>query len=126
MAESTVQDGREMRMIGEIEAVHILSAQDAASQNLMLGSYLKLYMERCRDQRRLDAKTIKAYRCDIIQFMAWLDEGRFEFDRESMRSYVAHLNHKWSASTVRRKLASLKAWGELAEARAADDRGEPV
>ena len=110
MAESTVQDGREMRMIGEIEAVHILSAQDAASQNLMLGSYLKLYMERCRDQRRLDAKTIKAYRCDIIQFMAWLDEGRFEFDRESMRSYVAHLNHKWSASTVRRKLASLKAW----------------
>lgn len=110
MAESTVQDGREMRMIGEIEAVHILSVQDAASQNLMLGSYLKLYMERCRDQRRLDAKTIKAYRCDIIQFMAWLDEGRFEFDRESMRSYVAHLNHKWSASTVRRKLASLKAW----------------
>lgn len=110
MAESTVQTAHELRVIGDLEAVHVLSVQDAASQNLMLEGYLKLYMDRCRDQRRLDDKTIKAYSCDIIQFMAWLDEGRLQFDRESMRSYVAHLNHKWAASTVRRKLASLKAW----------------
>ena len=42
--------------------------------------------------------------------MAWLNEGRLQFDRESMRSYVVHLNHKWAASIVRRKLASMRAW----------------
>ena len=126
MAESTVQDGREMRMIGEIEAVHILSAQDAASQNLMLGSYLKLYMERCRDQRRLDAKTIKAYRCDIIQFMHGSTKAGVEFDRESMRSYVAHLNHKWSASHSAPQARLAQGVGRTGLKRERADRGEPV
>ena len=110
MVTMTEREIRDVRTYGEGEGVHVLDMQSASSQNLMLAGYLKLYLARCRDQRRLDDKTIKAYRCDILQFMAWLNEGRMQFDREAMRCYLACLNHTWAASTVRRKLASLRAW----------------
>ena len=110
MVTMTEREIRDVRTYGEGEGVHVLDMQSASSQNLMLAGYLKLYLARCRDQRRLDDKTIKAYRCDILQFMAWLNEGRMQFDREAIRCYLAYLNHTWAASTVRRKLASLRAW----------------
>ncbi len=79
-------------------------------QRIELLADLDLYMHRCRDERRLDEKTVRAYRCDILQYIEWLEGHEYVFDRESMRKYLVHLNKRWSASTVRRKLASLRAW----------------
>lgn len=73
-------------------------------------SYLDTYLARCRNERRLDDKTIKAYSCDISQCIEWLADMGGAIDREGLRAYMAHLNANHAASTVRRKLASIRAW----------------
>ena len=71
---------------------------------------LEAYLARCTGERRLDAKTIKAYKCDIEQHIEWLEVKRLTLDCDTMRDYLVYLNGIWAASTVRRKLASLRAW----------------
>ena len=71
---------------------------------------LEAYLARCTGERRLDAKTIKAYKCDIEQHIEWLEVKRLALDCDTMRDYLVYLNGIWAASTVRRKLASLRAW----------------
>lgn len=76
----------------------------------LLRRCLELYLATCRGERRLDEKTLKAYRCDITQFLAWIEEAGLPFERESIRAYVVRLNEKRTASTVMRKVASIRAW----------------
>lgn len=69
------------------------------------------YLERCECERRLDAKTVRAYRCDLDQFCEWVllqeNEG---FSRETLRMYLAHLNSSYAPTSVRRKMAALRAF----------------
>ena len=67
------------------------------------------YLLFCEMQKRLDRKTIKAYRIDLRQFLKFsISTGR-RFDREAVKSYTARLNGTYKPSTVRRKLASIRA-----------------
>ncbi len=66
------------------------------------------YLGHCRDEVRLDPKTIRAYRCDLDQFVMWAHGA--QLCRGSIRAYVARLNKHYSQRTVRRKIASLKAF----------------
>lgn len=93
-----------------VEEVQPLAVCTLDEQRAELAADLELYLARCTNERRLDDKTVKAYRCDILQFIDWITERRLNFNREAMRLHLVYLNGKFSASTVRRKLASLRAW----------------
>lgn len=75
-----------------------------------LSEVSEVYLACCVGERRLNLKTVKAYRCDISQYLAWAEEGQVNYSRSTMREYLVHLNTKYSVSSVRRKLAALRAW----------------
>lgn len=108
-AERAVQAVREMGAVDRACLLHPPSDMDRQLYEVLTDS-VALYLARCRGEKRLDQKTVKAYCCDIEQFLVWLEEGGRDFTRTSMREYMVHLNSRYAASTVRRKLASLRAW----------------
>ena len=66
----------------------------------------------CERGRRLDRKTIKAYRCDLGQLCLWLSEdGERPFDREAAKVWIERLNSRYAPSSVKRKASSAKAFG---------------
>lgn len=71
------------------------------------------YLEFCRTQKRLDEKTLKAYRIDLRQFADHLNTDRSlevsEISREMLECYIAIMHREYKPKTVKRKLASLKA-----------------
>ena len=75
-----------------------------------LQTQIENYLQYCLNQKRLDAKTLKAYRIDLTQF---LNQIRFqnisEITPESLENYIADLHQKYKPKTVKRKIASLKA-----------------
>ena len=72
----------------------------------MLGQYLDV----CTYQKNLSAKTVKAYRIDLLQFIEYSSIKSNLFDRESVNQYIAYLNQNYKPRSVKRKIASLKAF----------------
>ena len=66
------------------------------------------------EQRRVSPHTIRAYRADVHQLLAWLDDRGLngaDLDRRLCRTYVGELVAGGaSASTVQRKVTSLRAY----------------
>ncbi|MDR2672009.1 MAG: tyrosine-type recombinase/integrase [Coriobacteriales bacterium] len=81
---------------------------------------MKDYLNYCEAVRRLDTKTLRAYRCDLEQFILWLGERRKGLNKEALCSYIAYLNSRYAVSSVKRKLASIKAFAFYVE----ENRGE--
>ncbi|MEG0323081.1 MAG: tyrosine-type recombinase/integrase [Raoultibacter sp.] len=79
----------------------IASMEDAADAFLM----------HCEKGRRLDKKTLKAYRCDLGQLCSWLEEENRPFDREAANAWIERLNSRFAPSSVKRKVSSAKAFG---------------
>ena len=68
---------------------------------------IPIYLRYCAEQKMLSPKTSKAYKIDLMQFAAF---SRGEFTRNSLSSYISHLHKKFKPKTVKRKIASLKAF----------------
>ena len=66
------------------------------------------YLEVCERQRRLNSKTVRAYRTDLRQLTDSL--GKQPLGRETLAAYIAGLNRDCKPRTVKRKLASVKAF----------------
>ena len=66
------------------------------------------YLEYCEYRKELDKKTIKAYRIDLRQYFAFIccDEP----DKEKIETYITELHKKYKQKTVKRKIATLKAF----------------
>ena len=77
------------------------------------------YLTYCRTQKRLDGKTLKAYRIDLTQFGTSLAaafpslSSISELSPAILESYIATLHEQFKPKTVKRKLASLKAFFPL-------------
>lgn len=72
---------------------------------------LPSFLQFCETQKRLDPKTVKAYRIDIVQFTAFLGECQNNaVSKETVRSYLAYLNQHFKLRSVKRKIASVKAF----------------
>ena len=74
-----------------------------------LGRLVKQYLRVCQNQRRLDAKTIKAYRIDLEQLASFLSLQAENLTKTKIAAYISDLNQKYKPRTVRRKIASAKA-----------------
>ena len=69
------------------------------------------YLDFCQNQKRLDSKTIKAYRIDLKQFYTWVSVDSFsKLSPAPIESYISNLHQIYKAKTAKRKIASLKAF----------------
>lgn len=88
-----------------------------------LQEHIKTYLEYCRSQKRLDEKTLKAYRIDLRQFSAKLPtQDISEITSGILESHIAGLHQQYKPKTVKRKIASLKALFHYLEYRDFIDR----
>lgn len=72
---------------------------------------LKTYLYFCQYQKRLDDKTLKAYRIDLTQFSIFLNSCPIEaITPEHLEAYISHLHQTYKPKTVKRKIAALKAF----------------
>lgn len=71
---------------------------------------LEEYLNVCTYQKNLNAKTVKAYRIDLLQFIEYHSARNILFDRDAVNKYIAHLNQCYKTRSVKRKIASLKAF----------------
>ena len=69
---------------------------------------MESYLEYCIYRKELDAKTVKAYRIDLNQFFSFTccDEP----EKETIERYITDLHKKYKQKTVKRKIASVKAF----------------
>lgn len=72
-----------------------------------LQSQIAAFLSYCKNRKALDAKTIKAYTTDLRQFS---DFAKNHFCRETICGYLAFLHNSFKPKTVKRKIASLKAF----------------
>lgn len=88
-----------------------------------LQTHLTNYLEYCKKQKRLDEKTLRAYRIDLTQFF---DHVRLadilEVTPEILENFIAELHQTYRPKTVKRKIASLKAFFHYFEYREVIER----
>ena len=71
----------------------------------------KNYLEFCQFQKRLDSKTLKAYRIDLTQFIQHISVNDIsEISPDILEKYIVTLHQQHKPKTVKRKIASLKAF----------------
>lgn len=88
-----------------------------------LQTQLNHYLDYCRYQKRLDEKTLKAYRIDLTQFCEkFPDIDIQEITPALLEEFIAGLHQKYKPKTVKRKIASLKAIFHYFEFREIIDR----
>lgn len=72
---------------------------------------MKNYLEYCQYQKRLNTKTLKAYRIDLKQFSNHISDMNIEdITPYILEDFIAKLHQKYKPKTVKRKIASLKAF----------------
>lgn len=84
----------------------------------ILQTQLDNYLEFCRFQKRLDSKTLKAYRIDLTQFTHQVSVGDISaITPDILEKYIVKLHQTYQPKTVKRKIASLKAFFHYLEYR---------
>lgn len=77
---------------------------------MVLKEKIELYLHYCKCQKELDDKTVKAYRTDLEQFIAFIGEDENNLDKEKLNSYLLHIHSVYKQKTIKRKIASVKAF----------------
>ena len=73
-----------------------------------LNSVILKYLEFCQYQKKLDEKTIKAYKTYLTQFSSnILNCDVSEIDNDILEDFIRNLHKKFKPKTVKRKIASL-------------------
>lgn len=69
---------------------------------------VKKYLEYCEFRKELDGNTLKAYRIDLKQFFEFAQETMPE--KNKIEDYITELHKKYKQKTIKRKIASIKAY----------------
>lgn len=75
-----------------------------------MNTLLEKYLSFCQDQKELDEKTLKAYRIDLRQFRQFVGQHEDPLCKSTLESYCRDLHRQFKPRTVKRKLASAKAF----------------
>lgn len=73
------------------------------------------YLLDCEYQKGLDAKTLKAYRIDLTQFSVFMEQENLALTRDGIMVYISSLHQSYRPRTIRRKIASVKAFFDYLE-----------
>lgn len=69
------------------------------------------YLDFCKNQKRLNEKTLKAYQIDLNQLKGWAcGTSVGSLSAEQLEEYIAALHSKYKPKTTKRKIASIKAF----------------
>ena len=66
------------------------------------------YITYCEKQKKLSPHTIKAYRIDLAQFISYKPD--IGISKDDLAEYIQYLHETYKPKTIRRKIASLKAF----------------
>ena len=78
---------------------------------MYLKKNIEEYLLKCKSQKNLDNKTIKAYKIDLMQFETFSRNKSDYMSKECIESFLSELQSKqYAVKTLKRKLASLKAF----------------
>lgn len=70
-------------------------------------NFLKEYIEDCEYRKRLNSKTVRAYKTDLKQFFEYV--GAECLEQKKIIDYIHYLNHSYTKhKTIKRKIASVK------------------
>lgn len=77
-----------------------------------LNNYINTYLEHCKFRKRLDAKTLKAYAIDLKQYANFCTslQSIDSLSRNTIDQFITTLHKQYKPKTVKRKIASLKAF----------------
>jgi integrase/recombinase XerD len=80
-----------------------------------LNNLIDDFIFHCRYEKNLSSNTIKAYQIDLAQFTAFTSsqselDNPSEIDKYCIKSYIKHVSEKNKPKTVKRKIATLKAF----------------
>ena len=75
-----------------------------------LNNYITQYLEHCQYRKRLDPKTLKAYQIDLKQYISSCPSLKNALSKEAVDRYITDLHKQYKPKTVKRKIASLKAF----------------
>lgn len=88
-------------MVTSAKEYDIMSVYDSAITD---------YLRYCEYQKNLNSKTLKAYKIDLTQFCSF-NNNKTEFvNKTSITKYIAYLHTTFKPKSVKRKIASLKAF----------------
>lgn len=75
-----------------------------------LNNYIEEYIVYCEYRKRLNSKTLKAYRIDLAQYKDFCAGSSDFFSKNIVDDYITGLHKNYRPKTVKRKIASLKAF----------------
>lgn len=75
-----------------------------------VNNYIAEYLEYCKYRKRLNAKTLKAYRIDLTQFELFCSDTIDYASKNTVDKFITDLHKQYKPKTVKRKTASLKAF----------------
>lgn len=88
-----------------------------------LNNEINDYLIYCDTQKRLDEKTLKAYKIDLNQFLTKYNSYVInDVSPKVLEEYIANLHKIYNPKTVKRKIASLKAFFHYLEYRETIDK----
>lgn len=88
-----------------------------------LQTQIQNYLNYCQSQKRLDSKTLKAYRIDLRQFASAVSTHDInQITTELLENHIATLHQTFKPKTVKRKIASIKAFFHYLEYKELIDR----
>ena len=73
-------------------------------------SEFREYLNYCAKQKRLDLKTVKAYRIDIRHYLNFIENDHVDMTRKSIDDYLSYLNQAFKPRSVKRKIAAIKSF----------------
>lgn len=72
---------------------------------------LEQYFDYCHYQKKLDSKTLKAYKIDLRQFFEYIEQTDVDLiNRSTIEQYIQFLACSYKATSIKRKYASLKTY----------------
>ncbi|HIR04098.1 MAG TPA: tyrosine-type recombinase/integrase [Candidatus Scatovicinus merdipullorum] len=76
-----------------------------------LNTGIETYLSFCKSRKNLDFKTIKSYATDLKQFNEFVISKKAQWNsKKTVEQYIDILHNKYKPKSVKRKLASLKAF----------------
>lgn len=75
-----------------------------------LKDYISEYLNYCEYRKQLNFKTIKAYKIDLNQYSSFCQDISDPFSKKAVDSYITELFKHYKPKSVKRKIASLKAF----------------
>lgn len=80
-------------------------------KNVQANNLTTDYLNFCLSRKNLDQKTIKSYTIDLRQYFEFTMESAIEWtNKKSIEQYINLLHCKYKPKSVKRKIASLKAF----------------